>query len=118
MRTQKTTNKRKSWSRRVRQRGGRRKWSSQVIKGTWRRSGARCHLCDRAHLLMDYGWLWSIDHSVSRARGGTDRPTNLRVACCSCNSGKRDRTNNVARPRAQARAKEQKRIMLSFLRSK
>jgi 5-methylcytosine-specific restriction endonuclease McrA len=45
--------------------------------------GGRCWMCGR---LAD-----AIDHVKPLARGGSDWPANLRPACKSCNSSKRDR---------------------------
>lgn len=46
------------------------------------RDGLRCHYCDA---LMTYSEA-QVDHVVAKARGGTDLPTNLVLACPRCNN--------------------------------
>ena len=45
------------------------------------RDGLRCHYCD---YLMSYEEA-QVDHVLARARGGTDAPINLVLACARCN---------------------------------
>jgi hypothetical protein len=45
------------------------------------RDGLRCHYCD---YLMNYGEA-QVDHIKAKARGGTDAPHNLVLACARCN---------------------------------
>lgn len=45
------------------------------------RDGLRCHYCDQ---LMTYDEA-QIDHILAKARGGTDAPHNLVLACARCN---------------------------------
>jgi hypothetical protein len=46
------------------------------------RDGLRCHYCES---LMKYEEA-QIDHIVARARGGSDAPSNLVLACPRCNN--------------------------------
>lgn len=46
------------------------------------RDGLRCHYCD---VMMTYQEA-QVDHVLAKARGGTDFPTNLVLACFRCNS--------------------------------
>jgi hypothetical protein len=46
------------------------------------RDGLRCHYCD---YLMSYEEA-QVDHVLAKARGGTDAPTNLVLACSRCNN--------------------------------
>ena len=46
------------------------------------RDGLRCHYCD---YLMSYEEA-QVDHIVAKARGGTDAPSNLVLACSRCNN--------------------------------
>jgi hypothetical protein len=46
------------------------------------RDGLYCHYCDK---LMAYGEA-QVDHVVAKARGGSDAPDNLVLACLRCNS--------------------------------
>lgn len=45
------------------------------------RDGLRCHYCD---VVMNYRDA-QIDHVIPKARGGTDAPINLVLACATCN---------------------------------
>jgi hypothetical protein len=45
------------------------------------RDGLRCHYCD---YLMTYKEA-QVDHILARARGGSDAPSNLVLACGRCN---------------------------------
>jgi hypothetical protein len=45
------------------------------------RDGLRCHYCD---VVMTYKNA-QIDHVLAKARGGTDAPSNLVLACAMCN---------------------------------
>jgi hypothetical protein len=46
------------------------------------RDGLRCHYCD---CLMNYEEA-QVDHILAKARGGTDAPDNLVLACSRCNN--------------------------------
>ena len=48
------------------------------------RDGLRCHYCDISMTYNDA----QIDHVLAKARGGSDAPTNLVLACASCNRKK------------------------------
>ncbi len=45
------------------------------------RDGLRCHYCDVVMAYKDA----QIDHILAKARGGTDAPSNLVLACAMCN---------------------------------
>lgn len=51
------------------------------------RDGFRCRYCGRSSPDVAL----AIDHIIPVARGGTDDPSNLTVACVDCNGGKSDR---------------------------
>lgn len=46
------------------------------------RDGLRCHYCDSYMTYADA----QVDHVLAKARGGTDAPTNLVLACARCNN--------------------------------
>jgi len=46
------------------------------------RDGLKCHYCNVA---LDYDYA-QVDHVLARARGGTDAPINLVLACAACNN--------------------------------
>lgn len=56
----------------------------------------KCEYCDKRLSLKNHGrpgemGAWEIDHSVSRANGGTDHLNNLVAACVDCNQEKGSR---------------------------
>lgn len=59
----------------------------------WNKTDGRCHLCAKKLAFKNYGLhgargAWEWDHSVARARGGSDHGNNLFPACISCNRSK------------------------------
>ncbi len=77
----------------------------------------KCHLCTRRIAFDDYGKTWHIDHSIPRAKGGTDHGNNLFAACINCNCSKADgsnratrRANGVKRSPLSRKARDKKRI--------
>ena len=71
-------------------------------------TGGYCHLCHGKVSWTNYGQhgehgAWEIDHSVARANGGTNRLTNLRPACTSCNRKKQHMTTRAYRARHEVR---------------
>ena len=46
-----------------------------------KRDGLNCHYCHKEMTLKEA----QIDHVLARARGGSDAPTNLVLACARCN---------------------------------
>lgn len=72
------------------------------LPAIYRRTGGRCHLCYSKLTLKHYGRIgiagcWEIEHSIPRAKGGTDRKNNLYAACVVCNRSKGARTTSSAR---------------------
>jgi hypothetical protein len=55
----------------------------------YERDGGKCTYC-KAELVRD--GFWHIDHVKPLAAGGVTEPTNLVLACASCNSSKGART--------------------------
>ncbi|HVV82860.1 MAG TPA: HNH endonuclease [Kofleriaceae bacterium] len=68
------------------------------------RTDGFCHICGKKVAWSNYGVFgargaWEVEHSVPRARGGTDRLNNLYAACIPCNRSKRDGSTRTARGR-------------------
>jgi len=68
------------------------------------RTAGRCHICGKRLARKNYGkhgqrGAWEIEHSVARARGGSDHGNNLYPACISCNRAKGTVTSRTARAR-------------------
>jgi 5-methylcytosine-specific restriction endonuclease McrA len=61
--------------------------------------GRRCAYCGATDVPLE------VDHIVPKSRGGTDRVSNLTLACSACNRAKGDRTaEEFGHPEVQARA--------------
>ena len=57
------------------------------------KTNGRCHICRSKLIFNNYGRFnarkaWEVEHSVPRAKGGTDHLNNLFAACVSCNRSK------------------------------
>jgi hypothetical protein len=52
-----------------------------------KRDGYRCQLCRRT---ASEGARLEVDHTIARAKGGTNTPDNLWTLCATCNRGKSD----------------------------
>lgn len=57
------------------------------------RAGGRCEYCKMHQSLQ--GATFHIEHVIPRARGGQSEPTNLALACPSCNLHKSDRISTA-----------------------
>jgi len=51
------------------------------------RDGGICYMCGNS----PKGWQLTLDHVIPLVRGGSHTPSNLRVACRSCNARKGDK---------------------------
>src|SRR6267154_449708 len=72
------------------------------LKDIYDRTSGYCHLCGRKLSFTNYGRSgekggWHVEHSVPRARGGTDHGNNLYPACISCSLEKSTFTTKTAR---------------------
>ena len=66
------------------------------------RTEGQCHICRRPLSFRNYGLFgrrgaWEIEHSIAKARGGTDHGNNLFAACISCNRSKGEYSSRSAR---------------------
>jgi 5-methylcytosine-specific restriction endonuclease McrA len=52
--------------------------SAEIVRTVWRRAESRCENCGSSFAL-------EIDHKIPRAKGGSSKTENLRLACRSCN---------------------------------
>jgi hypothetical protein len=71
--------------------------------------GRKCVYCDAQNVPLE------IDHIQPRSKGGSDRVSNLTLACCSCNQrkGNRDVTEFLAKdPKRLARIEAQRKASL------
>lgn len=73
----------------------------EQLRAIFDRSNGICHICREPVSFDAYGRDadegWEVEHSVPRARGGTDRLNNLYAAHPSCNRAKGTRTSREVR---------------------
>jgi len=77
-------------------------YTNEELDLIWEKTNRRCHICRKTIARVNYGTVgrrgsWEVDHSNPRAKGGTDRFSNLLPACVSCNRSKRDGDNRSVR---------------------
>ena len=68
------------------------------------RTAGRCHICGKQLARGNYAehgrrGAWEIEHSIPKARGGSDHGNNLYPACISCNRAKGTVSSRTARAR-------------------
>lgn len=68
----------------------------------YRRTDGCCHICGKKLSFVNYNQprkkgAWEIEHSIPKAKGGSDHLHNLFPACISCNRSKGTRTSRTAR---------------------
>ncbi|MEW8009345.1 MAG: HNH endonuclease, partial [Candidatus Thiodiazotropha endolucinida] len=66
------------------------------------KTNGRCHVCRSQLSFNNYGKTgtrraWEVEHSVPRAKGGTDHLNNLYASCIPCNRSKGSSTTRSAR---------------------
>jgi hypothetical protein len=79
-------------------------FSDEQLSNIYDRTNGRCHLCRKKLCFSNYGrWgqkaAWEVDHSLSRASGGSDHFHNLFPACMSCNRSKQAASSRSHRQR-------------------
>ncbi|MBX7086689.1 MAG: HNH endonuclease [Leptospirales bacterium] len=77
-------------------------YSKERRKDIYERTSGYCHLCRKKLSFSNYGKRgfkgnWEVEHSVPRAKGGTDRLNNLYAACIDCNREKKTTSTRTAR---------------------
>jgi 5-methylcytosine-specific restriction endonuclease McrA len=79
-------------------------YAEDQLDRIYRKTSGYCHLCHTKLSRKNHGrrgerGAWQVDHSVPRAKGGTDHLNNLKPACISCNLDKSAQTTRTARGR-------------------
>lgn len=74
------------------------------LQKIYSRTDGNCHICHRKLVFSNYAIhglkvAWQIEHSVPKAKGGTNHLNNLFAACISCNLKKGILTTGTARRR-------------------
>lgn len=88
------------------------KYLQERLRRIYDKTDGNCHLCGGSLAFSNYGNLgsrgaWEVDHSIPKAKGGTDNLNNLFPAHTSCNRVKRDKHKNAIRRRLNYSGKEQ-----------
>ena len=77
-------------------------FNDEALSRIFDRTDGRCHICGKTLCFQNYGasgrrGAWEVEHSMPRARGGTDHANNLFAACIPCNRAKGTVTTRTAR---------------------
>ncbi|RZO54167.1 MAG: HNH endonuclease [Sandaracinaceae bacterium] len=77
-------------------------FTNEEIDIVWEKTNRRCHICRKTVARRNHGTIgrrgsWEIDHSNPKAKGGSDRLSNLLPACVPCNRSKREGSTRAAR---------------------
>ena len=68
-------------------------YSRERLQAIFRKTDGRCRYCGKQLAFPNYGRVgrrgaWAVDHSVSKANGGSDHGNNLYASCVDCNQDK------------------------------
>jgi 5-methylcytosine-specific restriction endonuclease McrA len=74
----------------------------QLLRKIYDKTDGYCHVCHRKLSFQNHGnqgskGAWHIEHSVPKAKGGTNHQNNLFPACIECNIEKSTMTSRTAR---------------------
>jgi 5-methylcytosine-specific restriction endonuclease McrA len=77
-------------------------YDDATLSRIYDRTSGYCHLCGKKLSFTNYGrsgrkGAWHVEHSVPRAKGGTDHGNNLFAACIDCNLEKSDSSTRTSR---------------------
>ena len=78
------------------------RYSEEQLNFIYDRTSGYCHLCRKKLSYKNYGLYrqrgaWEVEHSIARARGGTNHLNNLYAACITCNRSKSTSSTKVIR---------------------
>jgi len=76
--------------------------SEERLNAIYDKTDGYCHLCHKKLAFKNYGirdarGAWHIEHSIPKAKGGTDHLNNLYAACIPCNEDKSTRHTGTIR---------------------
>jgi 5-methylcytosine-specific restriction endonuclease McrA len=79
-------------------------YSEELLNRIYDRTDGYCHICGKRLSFVNYGkygrkGAWQVEHSLPKAKGGTDHPNNLYAACSPCNWDKWITATRTARSR-------------------
>src|SRR5262245_38060038 len=79
-------------------------FTDEHLNSIYDRTDGKCHLCWKRLAFINYGisgakGAWHVEHSVPKARGGTNRLSNLYAGCVPCNLTKGVKSTRSIRAR-------------------
>ena len=77
-------------------------YSNDNLNWIYDRTNGKCHICGKKVFFVNHGnpngkGTWEVDHSVPRAKGGSDYLRNLYPSCIKCNREKSTAASRTAR---------------------
>lgn len=80
------------------------RYTDAKLSAIYERTEGYCHLCHTKLSYSNYGingmrGAWHVEHSIPKARGGSDHLNNLYAACINCNLEKGTKSNQTMRRR-------------------
>jgi len=77
-------------------------FTEEQLNDIYGRTSGYCHICHKKVAFKNYGQreargAWEVEHSVPRAKGGTNHLNNLYPACIPCNRAKGTRKTKSVR---------------------
>lgn len=79
------------------------KYDDNKLNKIYDKTDGCCHICHKRVSFSNYGvhgakGAWHVDHSIPRAKGGSNHLNNLYPACIPCNLAKSKSANRLIRP--------------------
>jgi 5-methylcytosine-specific restriction endonuclease McrA len=77
-------------------------FDTAALQRIYDRTTGKCHLCGKKLAFSNYGehgarGAWEVEHSIPKAKGGSDHGNNLYAAHTTCNRSKRDASTRATR---------------------
>lgn len=78
------------------------KYDEEKKKLIFQKTDGKCHICHKKLASKNYGirytkGAWEVEHSIPKAKGGSDHLNNLYPACIECNRDKKTSSTRSAR---------------------
>jgi 5-methylcytosine-specific restriction endonuclease McrA len=77
-------------------------YENKTLRKIYDRTTGKCHICGKKLAFSNYGdhgtrSAWEVEHSIPRAKGGSDHGNNLYAAHITCNRSKQAVSTRAAR---------------------
>ena len=78
------------------------RYDEEKKKLIFQKTDGKCHICHKKLAYKNYGirytkGCWEVEHSIPKAKNGTDHLNNLYPACIECNRDKKTNSTRSAR---------------------